>query len=217
MRIMLGDIEMAKEKIEEKMKEQVKEERVDKEIKAKREKRRRDGRYPIYDLVFMALFAAVICVVAPFSIPFGAIPVSLTNFVLYFSLYFLGWKKGMVTYLVYLLIGTSGFPVFSGFTGGISKLAGPTGGYLIGFIALMIIAGWFIEHFPRNIWLCILGMVLGTVITYGIGTFWFCFSTQTTVSQALIVCVIPFLPWDLIKIVFTACIAPRFITKIRIS
>ena len=94
-----------------------------------------------YWMALAALMTAVTCVLAPMSIPIGPVPISLTNLVIYFSLYLLGWKWGTVSYLVYVLIGMAGLPVFSGFTGGLGKLAGPTGGYIVGFLPMAVIAG----------------------------------------------------------------------------
>ena len=92
-----------------------------------------------YAITVTALMTAVTCILAPLSIPIGPVPISLTNLAIYISLYLLGWKRGTISYLIYLLIGLVGIPVFSGFTGGPAKLAGPTGGYIIGFIAMAII------------------------------------------------------------------------------
>ena len=80
-----------------------------------------------YEMTVTALMTAVTCILAPLSIPIGPVPISFTNLAIYLSLYLLGWKRGTISYLVYLLIGLVGVPVFSGFTGGIGKLAGPTG------------------------------------------------------------------------------------------
>ena len=85
-------------------------------------------------LAVIGVMTAVTCILAPFSLPIGPVPISLTNLAIYFSLYVLGTKYGCVSYLVYLLIGFIGVPVFSGFTSGPGKLLGPTGGYLIGFM-----------------------------------------------------------------------------------
>ena len=98
-----------------------------------------------YEITITALMAAVTCILAPLSIPIGPVPISFTNLAIYLSLYLLGWKKGTISYLIYLLLGLVGLPVFSGFTGGPAKLAGPTGGYIIGFIAMAIIAGLVID------------------------------------------------------------------------
>ena len=91
-------------------------------------------RNKVYPLAMTAVMAAVICVLGPLSIPVGPVPISFTNFAIYITLYVLGWKRGTVSYLVYVLIGMVGMPVFSGYSGGLAKLAGPTGGYIVGFI-----------------------------------------------------------------------------------
>ena len=160
-----------------------------------------------YAMAVTALMTAVTCILAPLSIPIGPVPISLTNFAIYLSLYLLDWKKGTVSYILYLLLGLVGLPVFSGFTGGIGKLAGPTGGYIIGFIPMAIIAGIVIDKFSQR-WIQILGMIVGTAICYAFGTVWFCFQSGYTVAAALAVCVIPFIPADLIKIVIVTIIGP---------
>ena len=99
------------------------------------------SRSKTYEITITALMTAVTCILAPMSIPIGPVPISFTNLAIYLSLYLLGWKKGTISYLIYLLIGLVGLPVFSGFTGGPAKLAGPTGGYIIGFIVMEVIAG----------------------------------------------------------------------------
>ena len=99
-----------------------------------------------YEITMTALMAAVTCILAPLSIPIGPVPISFTNLAIYLSLYLLGWKRGTISYLIYLLLGLVGLPVFSGFTGGPAKLAGPTGGYIIGFIVMAVIAGLVIDN-----------------------------------------------------------------------
>ncbi|MCI5937014.1 MAG: biotin transporter BioY [Eubacterium sp.] len=168
----------------------------------------------IKNLTLIALFVAVTCVLAPFSIPIGPVPISLTNLVIYFELYLLGWKKGVISYVVYLLIGLVGLPVFSGFTGGVGKLAGPTGGYLIGFIFMTIVCGIFIEKF-HSFFLQLLGMILGTAVAYAFGTAWFCISTGTGVMAALALCVFPFIIGDLVKMVLAGLVAPKVAAQVK--
>lgn len=160
-----------------------------------------------YAMAVTALMTAVTCILAPMSIPIGPVPISLTNFAIYLSLYLLDWKKGTLSYFVYLLIGFAGLPVFSGFTGGIGKLAGPTGGYIIGFIPMAIIAGIIIDNFSQR-WIQLAGMIFGTLLCYVLGTVWFCFQSGYTASAALAVCVIPFIPADLCKMVIAMIIGP---------
>ncbi len=146
-----------------------------------------------YEITMTALMAAVTCILAPLSIPIGPVPISFTNLAIYLSLYLLGWKKGTISYLIYLLLGLVGLPVFSGFTGGPSKLAGPTGGYIIGFIVMAVIAGLVIDN-CRKPWIQLIGMIVGTIICYLFGTIWFCLVANYTFKAALAVCVIPFIP-----------------------
>lgn len=171
-------------------------------------------------MVLMALFAAITCVLAPISIPIGPVPISITMLILFISVYVLGWKRGTITYLVYLLIGMVGLPVFSGWEGGLGKLAGPTGGYLIGFIPMIIVCGLAIEKGytmsrGAGIALSVAGMVAGTAIAYAFGTIWFCFSTGTGVMAALTMCVFPFLIGDAAKIIIAAIVGPLIGTQIR--
>ena len=65
-----------------------------------------------YEITMTALMAAVTCILAPLSIPIGPVPISFTNLAIYLSLYLLGWKKGTISYLIYLLLGLVGLPVF---------------------------------------------------------------------------------------------------------
>ena len=67
-------------------------------------------RNKVYPLAMTAVMAAVICVLGPLSIPVGPVPISFTNFAIYITLYVLGWKRGTVSYLVYVLIGMVGMP-----------------------------------------------------------------------------------------------------------
>ena len=156
-----------------------------------------------YSMTSIALMAAVICVVGPFTLPIGPVPITLAPLAILLSVYILGTKKGTIALLIYLLIGAVGVPVFSGFTGGIGKLAGPTGGYLIGYIFFALIAGWFIHRFYDKVVIQFLGMVLALAVLYAFGTAWLAYSAGMTFGAALAVGVLPFIVFDLIKIVIT--------------
>ena len=172
------------------------------------------SRSKTYEITITALMTAVTCILAPMSIPIGPVPISFTNLAIYLSLYLLGWKKGTISYLIYLLIGLVGLPVFSGFTGGPAKLAGPTGGYIIGFIVMAIIAGMVIDN-CRKPWLQLIGMIVGTIVCYLFGTIWFCLVANYTFKAALAVCVIPFIPADLVKMILAMIIGPLIKKRIR--
>lgn len=162
-----------------------------------------------YQMAVIGVMSAVICILGPLSIPIGVVPISFTNLAIYFTLYTLGMKKGTISYIIYMLIGFAGVPVFSNFSGGPSKLFGPTGGYIIGFIFMALIAGFFIDKFFDRWYLCFAGMVLGTAMCYVFGTAWLAYQANFSASAALAAGVIPFIPGDLAKILIAAFIGPQ--------
>lgn len=163
-----------------------------------------------FNLALIAVMTAVICILGPLSItiPVSPVPISFTNLAIYLTVYVLGAKKSTISYLVYLLIGFVGVPVFSAFTAGPTKLLGPTGGYLIGFIFMAFISGLFIEKFPGKIYMAVIGMVLSTIITYTFGTVWLAYQASLTFKQALFAGVIPYLPGDTVKIILANIVGP---------
>ena len=167
-----------------------------------------------YDITMTALMAAVTCILAPLSIPIGPVPISFTNLAIYLSLYLLGWKKGTVSYLIYLLMGFVGLPVFSGIHWRPCEAGGPTGGYIIGFIVMAVIAGLVIDNCHKP-WIQLIGMIVGTIVCYLFGTIWFCIVADYTFKAALAVCVIPFIPADLIKMIIAMIIGPMIKKRIR--
>ena len=155
----------------------------------------------VYQLTTCALMAALMCILGPMAIPIGPVPVSFTNLVIYLAVYLLGMRGGTVSYAVYLLLGAAGLPVFSGWQGGLGKLAGPTGGYLVGFVLMALLSGFALEKFRARPVPTMLGMAAGTLVAYLFGTVWFVLQMQCAVWHALTVCVLPFIPFDLAKIV----------------
>lgn len=169
----------------------------------------------IQQLAVIGVMTAVTCILAPLSIPIGPVPISFTNLAIYISLYVLGVKLGTLSYVVYLLIGLVGVPVFSSFTSGPAKLFGPTGGYLIGFILMAVIAGIFIDKFINKMYLCFIGMLLGTAVCYLLGTLWLAYLGNLTFQQALAAGVIPFIPGDVIKMVLAMLIGPQLRRQLK--
>lgn len=163
----------------------------------------------VHELTCIAVMAAVTCILGPLSVPIGIIPISLTNLAVYFAVYVLGCQRGTISYIVYLLIGLVGVPVFSGFTGGVAKLFGPTGGYLIGFIFMALVCGWFIDKFDCKFIPSVIGMILGLIICYAFGTAWLAFQADMPLQAALAAGVLPFIPGDLAKIFAAALVGPQ--------
>ena len=151
----------------------------------------------------IALMAAVLCVLGPLVIPVGPVPISLVPLAIFLSVYILGTKRGTISVLLYLFIGAVGVPVFSGFSGGFGKIAGPTGGYMLGYIFMALIAGWFIHRFYDKIAVQFLGMLLGLLVLYAFGTAWLSISAGMSFQAALAAGVLPFVAFDIIKIIIS--------------
>lgn len=168
--------------------------------------------FTVRNMAFIAVMAALICVAAPWSVPMpGLVPVSLASFAVYLAGSLLGWKKGTIAVLIYVLLGAVGLPVFSGCAGGLAKLFGVTGGYIVGYIPCALIGGLFVDIFYKKsvsknpilngTWAIPAGMIAGTAILYSIGTVWFVIARGVTLEVALASCVVPFLIGDTIKII----------------
>lgn len=163
-------------------------------------------------MVLIALITAVTCILAPIAIPIpvSPVPITFTNLVLFISVFVLSWKQAALSYFVYLLLGIAGLPVFSGYTGGLVKVAGPTGGYLAGFVFLIIISGLFVERASGRLRYVFytLGMLAGAAVMYLFGTVWLAAQLNLTFTQGLAAGVLPYLPGDVIKIVIALILGP---------
>ena len=162
-------------------------------------------------MVLIALMTAVTCVLGPLSIPlpFSPVPISLTNFAIFLAIFVLGMKSGTISFIIYLLLGAVGVPVFSSFRGGFQVLAGPTGGYLIGFIFLALIMGFALDHFDRKLVPTIIGMIIGMAVCYAFGTVWLAKLLSLSFKEGLMMGVIPYLAGDAAKIIIAAIVGPK--------
>lgn len=160
------------------------------------------SRMKIKDMTLTAVMAALICIAGPLTIAAGPVPLSLATFAVYLAGAILGKKRGTVAVALYLVIGIIGVPVFSGFSGGFQKLAGVTGGYLIGYLPCAFLAGLGAERAEKEgrKWLLPAMMVVGTLVLYVIGTAWFMIQSSNALIPSLGMCVLPFLPGDAVKI-----------------
>ena len=108
-------------------------------------------RHSVKNLTLIALFAVIIAICSWVTIPFYVVPFTLQTLGVFLTLRFLGSKRGTVAIAVYLVLGALGVPVFAGFTGGIGRLLGPTGGYLVGFLVsglvMMLLDRWKAEKY----------------------------------------------------------------------
>lgn len=157
------------------------------------------NRMQIRNMALCALFSAVLCVCAWVAVPIGDVYITMQTFGVFLCLGLLGGKYGSISILIYLLLGTVGLPVFSGFRGGMGALLGTSGGYIWGLLASglvywLITAVWKKGQLPA--------MIAGLLVCYTLGSFWYwgMYLQGNTLWAVLAKCVIPYLIPDALKL-----------------
>ncbi len=173
--------------------------------------------FNVKQLALTGLMAAVICVLGPLAIniPVSPVPISLGTLGIYLAVSILGMKLGTLSVVVYILLGFAGVPVFVNFTAGAGKLFGPTGGYIIGYIFMALICGFFVDKWGGRIFTCFLGMLLGTAVCYLFGTVWLAFQSSLNFPQALEAGVIPYIPFDLVKLILALALGSQIHGRLK--
>lgn len=169
----------------------------------------------VRSMALCALFAAITAVLSQLVIPIGPVPISMSTLAVFLAGGLLGARDGTISQLIYLLIGAVGVPVFSGFSGGLGKLTGPTGGYIIGYIFMALVIGLLVPHCGNKLRYLIPVFSLGLLVCYAFGTMWYIVLTHTGIGSALMTCVLPFLPGDAVKIVLSAVLTVKLHKSIR--
>lgn len=151
-------------------------------------------------LILTAIFAAIISIASPFTIPIGPVPVTLSVLAVFLCGAILPPLYAMSATLVYIALGAVGLPVFSNFEGGFAKLIGPTGGFIWAYPIMALIIAFSVKIFKkRSIISLASGMTAALAICYLFGTSWFCYLTGNDFSKGLSLCVLPFIAADLLK------------------
>ena len=154
-------------------------------------------------MALCGLFAAVLAVCAWIAVPVGDMVITLQTFGIFLTLGLLGGKRGSITIAVYLILGTIGVPVFSGFRGGLGALLGTTGGYIFGFMLTSLVY-WLMTAVNDTPPIRLFAMILGLLLCYGCGSIWYMTRYLTTdgitLGAVLLKCVVPYLIPDGIKV-----------------
>ena len=159
----------------------------------------REKRTKTYNIILCGLMAAILCVLAPMAIP-TTIPITLGTFVIFIMTYILDYKYSFVSCMIYILLGIVGLPVFSGYQGGIGKIIGPTGGYVVGYLFIALICGYVNNRFWNSRLIQVAGMLAGLAICYALGTLWFAYQQNISIYESIVICVFPFIIGDVLKI-----------------
>ena len=165
------------------------------------------------DYALIGQAAALIAICSWISIP-AAVPFTMQTFAVFLTVGLLGGKRGTVAVLVYLLLGAVGLPVFSGFSGGLGHIMGPTGGYMIGFIATALVMWGMEKYIGKSAKVLVASMIAGLLVCYAFGTAWFVVvysksSGAIGIGAALSMCVIPYIIPDALKIALAVLLTRR--------
>lgn len=154
---------------------------------------------------------------AKVQVPFWPVPMTMQTFVVLGLGAAFGWRLGMATVALYLLQGAMGLAVFAGTPEkgiGLAYMAGPTGGYLAGFVLAAGLTGWLAEKgFDRNVFTMGLAMLAGTIAIYALGLGWL--ATLIGVEKAMQFGLVPFIPGDIAKLVLAAIVFPAAWTWLK--
>lgn len=161
-------------------------------------------------MILTGMFTAIIIVMSQIVIPLQPIPFSLSLLAIFLSGSMLEPKYAFLSTLAYILLGAFGLPVFANLKGGLHVITGMTGGFIIAYPIMAFITSISyqlvrkIKHtkLKKHALIAVpaLGMIFSLFICYLIGALWFTYISGSTIGYALTVCVYPFIPFDLIKI-----------------
>jgi len=165
------------------------------------------------------MFAALTAVGAwiSFPLPFSPVPVAFANLFVLLSGVILGKWLGSLSQVVYVSLGVAGVPVFAGFTAGPGVLAGPTGGYLAGYVLAAFVAGALVQYLPRavpDIPRIIAGLVTGGLALYVPGIIWLAANLDINVPAALVAGFYPYLPGDALKVVVATVLSASLLQQL---
>jgi biotin transport system substrate-specific component len=142
-----------------------------------------------------------------FPLPFSPVPVTGQTFAVLLVGAMLGSKRGAMSMALYVAEGTAGLPVFAGGAAGPGVLLGPSGGYLLGFVAAAFVTGWLAERsWDRQLGTAVLAMAAGNLVIYASGLAWLV--QFVGAHQVLALGILPFLLGDAIKIGAAALVLP---------
>lgn len=160
------------------------------------------------ELTLILLGSWLVALSAQIEIPLWPVPITGQTLAVLLVGALLGSRRGALSLLAYLAQGAAGLPVFAGASGGLAKLVGPTGGYLLGFVLAAWLVGWLSERgWDRSRRGTFLAMLLGNLVIYTLGLPWL--AQFTGWEKVLALGFYPFLLGDLLKMGLAALLLPQ--------
>lgn len=149
----------------------------------------------------------LVAVSAQIQVPMYPVPMTMQPFAVIVIGAAYGARLGAATLLLYMAEGALGLPVFAGMKGGAVVLAGPTAGYIVGFVLAAGAIGWLAERgWDRNVLATVAAMTIGMALIYIPGVAWL--ATLIGTQKAVAAGMLPFLIGDAVKIALAALVLP---------
>jgi len=161
--------------------------------------------------VLSCLFAALITIGAFIALPIpgSPVPIVLQNMFIMLAALVLGPWWGLAATMFYLFFGILGMPVFSGGSGGIAALVGPTGGYLVGYLPAAVAIGAISRKGRNKLWVNIVACLAGEILVYACGLSRLKAVLGATWPKTIAAGLLPFLIGDILKLIAASLLAPR--------
>lgn len=171
----------------------------------------------IKKIVTYAFFSALSVILSQFSlhILFSPIPINLALLSVFICSGIIDAYGSVISQLIFILLGAIGLPVYANFSGGIGILFGPSGGFLFSYPLIGAIVGTITKKFGSKFYTLILSMLLGLLVCYSLGTLWFSYITNTSIVNSIVLCVAPFLCFDIVKIIISSVLIIKLRDKIK--
>ncbi|HWI54667.1 MAG TPA: biotin transporter BioY [Desulfobacteria bacterium] len=169
------------------------------------------------DFIYSALCTAIIIVLGLIAVPLPFSPVPVTGQTLGVMLAgsILTVRQAILSISTFLLLGIVGAPVFAGGTGGPGIIAGPRGGYLIGFLVGAVVIAFLKGKNNKILRLVLANAMGGIAIIYFFGILWLSYVTKVGISQAFTIGALPYLPGDIFKVIIASVLAVKLNPHLR--
>jgi biotin transport system substrate-specific component len=168
----------------------------------------------VADLGFIAAGTALTAAAAQISIPMWPVPITGQTFAVLLVGTSLGAMRGALSMVLYMALGAFGLPIFTAGKSGLAYIAGPTGGYLIGFVLAAIVVGWLAQRqWDRKVVGAFVSFLVGSVVIYSVGLPWLSVALgqlgrPNDLAATLQAGLYPFIPGDILKAAAAGALLP---------
>ena len=162
----------------------------------------------VIGVVFFVLATALGAYVR-IPVPGSPVPITLQTFFVLLSGAILGKRLGVLSQAAYIFLGAAGLPIFQGYAFGVSHIFGPTGGYLVGFMAASFLTGKMLEKGTSVFYKILASFIVASAVLYTLGVLWLISIYRISLVNAVAIGVLPFISVEIVKVLTAAFLYRR--------